>query len=329
MNTTRRVIIWIAVALALGGTAAALVLIYVARRAPITLKGAVIALNSDVDRQQPLTDVNIRVIDGFPASDCKTDSSGFFRITLPKWIMQGHRVMLQFRHPGYHPLDLPAAAGDELYVVRMMPDRPERLVQTHRPLISISNITIRYTVKATTSLNVGSQVRTFQVVNTGNVPCNGRDPCSPDGKWKAAIGSAILDAGEGDVFHNVRVSCIAGPCPFTKIESNGFSQGGRRITVSATDWSDTATFLVEADVFHPMASDDVRIAYPVVFGETLSFTVPPSAEGVSIEADVNGDAIVFPLGPDLLLPWASCVTPVNQAQTRIYRCELKPGYRFK
>jgi hypothetical protein len=119
-------------------------------------------------------------------------------------------------------------------------------------------------MKATTALNVGSAVKTFEVMNSGNVPCNGRDPCSPDGKWKAAIGSTSLDAGPGNEFRNARASCIAGPCPFTKIEADDLQRGGRSIQVFVRNWSDTATFLLEAEVFHPMVSDIVRESYPVI-----------------------------------------------------------------
>ena len=78
-----------------------------------------------------------------------------------------------------------------------------------------------------------------------------------------------------------------------------------------------------------MISDVVRTSYPVVFGQTLNFTMPGSAEGVSIQADINGDAIIFPLGPNLYLSWADCNARVNRDQTKVYRCELKPGYRFR
>jgi hypothetical protein len=72
-----------------------------------------------------------------------------------------------------------------------------------------------------------------------------------------------------------------------------------------------------------------RRSYPVVFGQALNFTLPPLAEGVTIEADVNGEGIVFPLGPDLFLSWAQCNSRINRDQTKVYRCELKPGYRFR
>jgi len=140
-----------------------------------------------------------------------------------------------------------------------------------------------------------------------------------------------LDAGPGNEFRNVRASCIAGPCPFTQIDPGGFANGGRNLTVSALDWSDTATFLVEAEVFHTAISSNVRESYPAIFGQALNFTLPPTQEGVSIEAEVDGAPMVFPLGPELYLSWATCAARTNTAEgqtTTVYRCELKPGYRF-
>jgi hypothetical protein len=177
-------------------------------------------------------------------------------------------------------------------------------------------------------MNVGSAVKTFDVVNQGNIPCNGQRPCSPDGKWKAAIGSVSLDAGEHNEFRNARASCIAGPCPFSRIESDNFADHSRTLKVSVRNWSDTVTFLVEAEVFHPMISDLVRESYPVIFSPALNFTLPVSAQGVSIKAEMNGAPILYPLGPALYLSWADCNARTNPDQTRVYRCELKPGYRF-
>jgi hypothetical protein len=139
-----------------------------------------------------------------------------------------------------------------------------------------------------------------------------------------------LDAGPENQFRNARASCIAGPCPFTRIDSSGFVNGGRTITASAVDWSSTATFLLEAEVFRTAMSSRVRTLYPVVFGESLHFTLPPTEEGVSLEADVDGVPMVFPLGPDLYLSWATCTMRNNSEpeKTAVYRCELKPGFRF-
>ena len=197
------------------------------------------------------------------------------------------------------------------------------------PEMIISDVRVRYAVKTTSPNNIGSTVKIFEVVNTGNVPCQGRSPCSPDGKWKAAIGGAALDAGNNNEFQNVRVSCIAGPCPFTRIESDHFSKGGRHISVAVRDWSDTVTFLVEAEVVHTMSADMVRESYPAIFGRAMSFTLPATGEGPSIEADVNGQEVVFPMGPGLRLTWADCNRKIAMDQSKLFSCELKPGYRFR
>ena len=116
----------------------------------------------------------------------------------------------------------------------------------------------------------------------------------------------------------------------TRIDSSGFIHGGRKITVTALNWSDTATFLMEAEVYHTAINSEVRELYPVIFGQTLNFTLPPTQEGVSLEAEVDGAPMVFPLGPNPSLSWAACNVRTGQeeAQTTVYRCELKPGYRF-
>src|SRR5207248_244269 len=98
--------------------------------------------------------------------------------------------------------------------------------------------------------------------------------------------------------------------------------------VSALNWSDTVTFLVEAEVYRRTTNDVLRRSYPVIFDRALTFTLPGSAEGVSIEAELDGSLIIFPLGPSLYLSWANCQLLVNKDQTKVYRCELKAGYRF-
>ena len=46
-------------------------------------------------------------------------------------------------------------------------------------------------------------------------------------------------------------------------------------------------------------------------------------------ADLNAEPIVFPLGPNLILSWATCTVEVAPGRNKIYRCELKPGYQFQ
>jgi hypothetical protein len=329
MSGKWKVVRWVALVAVLGGGLVAAYLIHLRRKSPVmSVQGAVIRQDADVRKETHIANVEISAANVFAASRCKSDSSGFFWLDLPAGIAPGQSVTLLFLHQGYQSLELNATAGDKVYVARMVPISHEASA-AHHPDMVISNVNVRYSIKSTSEANVGSVVKTFQAVNIGNVPCNGRGPCSPDGKWKAATGSISLDAGQGNEFRNARVSCIAGPCPFTKIESQNFSHDGRTLDVSALDWSDTATFLLEAEVDRLMVRDTGRESYPVTFGEALNFTLPVGAEGVFIEAEMNGTPIVFPLGPDLLLSWAECNTRVNNDRTRAYRCALKPGYRFQ
>lgn len=329
MIRRRKIAIWVFVIAAIAGVVAA-VLVAVRKAQPITIKGAVLSADADPQKQLPIADVQITGLNGSGAkSTGKSDSSGFFSLTLRRGLRRRQPLTLQFRHADYLPLDLNEFVSDNIYIARMVPIHHPTQVESGRPDIGIAHVRVRYSVKATTEANVGSAVKTFEVVNTGNVPCQGRHPCSPDGKWKAALASASLDAGEGNQFRNARVSCIAGPCPFAKVEFEDLSRGGRRVDVSVRDWSDTTTFLMEAEVVHPMVSDVVRESYPVIFGRALNFSLPSLAEGPSIEAEVNGESIVFPLGPDLYLSWADCHVRVDTDQAKAYRCELKPGYRFR
>jgi hypothetical protein len=297
-------------------------------RRPLLLRGAVTVRDSDARKELPIADVEVIAANDLKTVTAKSDATGFFRITLPIALRRGHAITLQFRHPGYVPLDLKEFASDKLYVAHLMPLHREVHVEPNQPQFSVANVRVRYSIKTPAAVNIGSAVKVFQIENKGNVPCKDHGPCSPDGKWKAAIGGASLDAGAGNEFRNARTSCIAGPCPFTRIESDRFSQGGQIFSVSARGWSDTTTFLLEAEVFHSMASEMVYHLYPVIFGRTLSFTLPPQSEGVSIEADIEGATIIFPLGPDVFLSWADCDATANGDKTRVYRCGLKSGYRF-
>jgi hypothetical protein len=295
----------------------------------ITLQGVLIRQDSDPDKQSPISGAQVTATSGSAVTSASSDPSGYFSLTLPESFRRRKSVILKVRLGGYLPVDLTETIG-KLYVIHMQPvSVPKPAEPSRQPPVLISNVRIRYSVKTTSELDVGSEVRTFQVHNTANVPCDGRHPCSPDGKWTAAEASTDLDAGPGDEFRNARVTCIAGPCPFTKIQTQDLADGGRVLNVVARDWSDTATFLVEAEVVRPMVSDLVRESYPVIFGPTLSFSLPGTAEGPSVEAEVNGEAIVFPLGPDLLLSWAKCTLGISRDQNKVYHCELKPGYRFK
>jgi hypothetical protein len=295
----------------------------------ITIQGVLIRQDSDPDKQSPISGAQVTATSGRAVSSANSDPSGYFTLSLPESFRKRKFVILKVRLAGYQPVDLTESVG-KLYVIHMQPvSVPKPAEPSRQPPVLISNVRIRYSEKTTTELDVGSEVRTFQVRNTANVPCDGQHPCSPDGKWRAGESSTELDAGTGDEFRNARVTCISGPCPFTRIRTQELGNGGRVLNVVARNWSDTATFLVEAEVVRPMVSDLVREAYPVIFGPTLSFSLPATAEGPSVEAEVNGEAIVFPLGPDLRLSWAKCSMGISKDQNKVYHCELRPGYRFK
>jgi hypothetical protein len=331
MTRNRKVAIWAIVILGVGGVWAAArnaVLLYRKHR-PIALRGAVIKQDYDPRKQSPIANVEVSSPDGSLVHDAKSDFSGSFRLTLRPDVKMGQSIRLAFRHPDFQPLDLKETLSDKLYVVRMMPLHGEVEAQLNEAEVVVGNVLVRYSTEATNTENIGSAVKTFQVLNSGNVPCFQHAPCSPDDKWKAEVASASLDAGEGNVFRDARVTCIAGPCPFTRVDTDDFSHGGRIIKVSVRDWSDTATFLFQAEVFRSQLDAIIRRSFPVIFGRAMNFTLPSMAEGPSIEAELNGVSIVFPLGPTPVLSWANCQVHAQKNQARDYRCELKAGYRFR
>ncbi len=301
----------------------------------IMLQGAVIRSDSDARRQQPVEGVLVTASDGVNSATTRSDASGYYILTLKAGVWPKQVVHLRFQHDEYKPLEIQAEVGlrkdaRRLYIASMEPLAETGSAAESSHASVVSNIRIRYTVNSRKEDNVGSVVKVFEVANHGNVPCNGQSLCSPDGYWKAASGSVTIDAGVGNEFRNVRASCIAGPCPFTRINTSGVRQGARSVTVSALDWSDTTTFLLEAEVFRATLDSSVRHSYPVIYDRTLNFTLPPTEEGVSIEAEIDGTPMVFPLGPELYLSWATCVvrTNVEEEKSSVYRCELKPGYKF-
>ena len=174
----------------------------------------------------PVPGVKVSVAGGLAEKGVLTSPTGYFVLTLNKRAKLEEPMTLQFRDMQYLPLDITSFMSDRLVVAHMTPLADLAGPVTALPQSTVANVKIRYTVKTSTVLNVGSTLKTFHVVNSGNVPCNGRYPCSPDGKWKAAVGFSSLEAPGGDFFSNARVSCIAGPCSFTRI--------GRRLLAGRT-----------------------------------------------------------------------------------------------
>jgi len=326
-TTARRVAI--GAAIAAGLAVAALVLVIELRPTTVTLTGVVLHQDSDPRKQTPIADVKVTATEGEQTASGESSASGLFRIDLSEQRWRERTVTLTFRHAGYRPLQMQAALDGQLYVARMAPIAAPAATPVSLHEIGIKDVRVRYAERTSSTVSVGSAAQTFTVANVGNVPCGGKPPCSPGGKWKAYEGGITIDAGAGQQFQNVRVSCIAGPCPFTTIENGAAPNPGRMITVKVLDWSDTVTFLVEAEVTRTAPSDAIREAYPAIFGRSMSFTLPATAEGPSIETDFGGADIVFPLGPALRLSWADCTLQVAPDQTKLYLCALKPGYVFQ
>lgn len=303
------------------------------RPTSVTIQGAVIRSDKDPRNELPIAGAVVTASDGASTSTTQSDSTGYFKLEFREGVWPGETVNLNIQHLDYRPLDRKIQLGHhsdsrDLNIVALVPIVPQT-TQGQRFSV-VSNIRVRYTINTQTQTNIGTAVKTFQVANRGNVPCRNQTPCSPDGLWKASMGSVTMDAGPNSEFRNARASCFAGPCPFTRIDSSGYSQGGRVITASALNWSDTATFLLEAEVFRDSTNSSVRESYPVIYGRVLHFTVPATQEGVSIEAEIDGSPMVFPLGPELYMSWATCSSRIGAEieSSATYQCELKPGYRF-
>jgi hypothetical protein len=331
MTGNRKIVISILAIVGLAAVVAAGVFgihVYRRLRQPFVVTGAIIKMDSDPRKQSPIANVVVSSLDGSAPHSVESGFSGGFNLPLRLGVRKGHTVHLAFRSPDFEPLDLTEVLSDKLLVVKMKPSHNDAEATSNQKDAKVTNMMVRYSTERMSTENIGSAVKTFQVVNTANVPCDNKPPCSRDGKWKAQVGSANMDAGNGNFFRDARVTCIAGPCAFTRIDFDGFSHGGRTIDVAVRDWSDTTTFLFQAEVFRSQLQSIVQQTYPVIFGRSANFTLPPSAEGPSVEADLGGTLIVFPLGPNPVLSWATCEVQAQKNQAKNYRCELKAGYTF-
>jgi hypothetical protein len=312
------------IAAAVAVLAAFAIVSFLLRHRPLTeLTGVVLQQDRDPAKQPPIKGAEVFLSGGLSQGSAWSDAAGLFHLKLRPGVRIGQSATLIVRHQDYIAARILEILQDRLYVIRVVP-APSHI---SNPQI-LTDLKIRYTVRSTRTEDVSSAMKRFEVVNQGDVPCRDRFPCSPDGKWKATIGRVTLDAVEGSEFHNARVTCIAGPCPFTRIEKDGFSAGGRSISVAVRDWSDTVSFVLEADVTRSVTSETVRQAFPVLFNQVLSFTLPASAQGTTIEATLDGMDIVYPLGPALELSWADCSVTVTKNDVKLVRCTLKPGYQF-
>ena len=294
------------------------------------ITGAVLVADADPRKQLAIPNAEIFGDVGGVTARTWSDANGFFRLTWPRGLWWGQALRMTYRHANFQPMAITETLTRQIYLARLEPAKSNQIPPPGDTRITtLSNLRVRYSIKSITTTDIGSVVKTFDVVNSANVSCRGHKVCSPDGRFAATLGSFQMDAGLGQEFHNARISCVAGPCPFTSVETDHFSRGGRVISGEVRVWSDTATFLVEAEVVRTVLTDIIRQSYPAIFGQSMTFTLPPEGQGPSIQAELDGSSIVFPLGPALILTWASCNLQTTANHSRLYSCVLKPGYRFR
>jgi hypothetical protein len=326
MAWPRKAVIWMLVGTTAGIIAAAIVIVPKIGTVKF-ITGAVLIADTDTRKQLPIPNAEICGEVGERIACTRSDATGFFRLTWPGALWWGQSVRLTFKHASYQPQTVAETLTHQIYLARLPPASASQTSEADGPITNLANLRVRYSVKSTNTVDVGSMVKTLEVFNAANVPCSGK-VCSPDGRFAAMVGSFEMDAGPQQEFQNARISCLAGPCPFTRVEKDDFSRGGRVISGRVRVWADTATFLVEADVVRTALSDVIRQSYPSIFGRSMTFTLPPNGQGPSIQADVDGSTIVFPLGPALILSWATCNVQTTANHSKLYRCVLNPGYRF-
>jgi hypothetical protein len=205
-----------------------------------TLSGSVLRDDFDPTKRSAIEKVSVtaQADDGTTSRPVLTDSNGLFTMPLSFSAKIGKSVTLNFSHPNFEELNkiVPVVEMADSYY--LWPKN--QAVADERPVVRDRPVRFLLAAYAPPAREL---TKTFQVANRANVRCNGQQPCSPDGKWKATIGSATLDAGAGDVFTSGTATCIAGPCAFARIETDGFSKAGARtISVAVRCWSDTVTF---------------------------------------------------------------------------------------
>src|ERR1700722_10817509 len=114
---TGKLAIWVALTVAVGVVATALILR--ARHASVTLTGVVLRQDSDPRKQLPIANVKITATEGERSAEGESDASGLFRLTLPNGGWREQPVLLTFQHPGYQPMDMTPRMKGELYIARM------------------------------------------------------------------------------------------------------------------------------------------------------------------------------------------------------------------
>src|SRR5271166_4238079 len=181
----RKASIWTAVAVTAALFAVAIVVrIYRWRPRTVTVQGAVIRNEADPRRRLPISGVIVTATDGMVTATTESDASGYFKLKIRENVWPGHMLQLMFRKPDYKDYDLSVpltyrGSAKQLYIAQLSPLAPQSETPAGLKLSVVSNVRIRFTENTEGDENIGSAVKTFEVANKGNVPCNGQAPCSP------------------------------------------------------------------------------------------------------------------------------------------------------
>src|SRR5436309_748113 len=106
MSGEQKAALVVATAILLGIVAGVVISIRSRTVQTVLLEGAVLAQDSDPRKQTPIAGVEITAASGLAEGKCKSDSTGFFRLTLQLGVTPGQLVTFKLRHPNYQPLEL-------------------------------------------------------------------------------------------------------------------------------------------------------------------------------------------------------------------------------
>ena len=113
MNRAHRVELWIGSTIILLMIVGALLLLRWRAQRPVSIRGAVTVQDTDSRKEEPIADVEVTA-DLAPEA-AKSDSTGLFALKLRRFVRRGQPLVLHFRQPRYHPLDVNDIVGDKLY----------------------------------------------------------------------------------------------------------------------------------------------------------------------------------------------------------------------
>src|SRR5436190_23803391 len=117
MTRAHKIETWIAAIVTLLLAATALSVIRWGIQKPITLRGAVLVVDTDPKKQLPIAGVEISAGD-LAISEAGSDSAGRCLLHFRKPVRHGHGKVIHGRDPRRYPMDMDDYVLDELYIVR-------------------------------------------------------------------------------------------------------------------------------------------------------------------------------------------------------------------